>query len=271
MDGRQRSSRRVSKRNGCARLIRIAAILPAPGRASARPRVGLVSHLDKVFRPEEEQGNGFRRRQSGDRAYGPGTVDTKGGTVAMFPMLQVLRRAPPHRFERVDQTLSFTGAEEVLSSGFGRLARKRLAGAAALVFEGGRRSGEAWTVVTSRKRRAVFRIRIDGRGPHAGRRMGRGPDAILQLAETLLRVGRLTTRERSRSVNLGRIHGSTTVNRVPEEAESEAGDAASRSDSIQEGRAALPILAGTGGVRPAWTHLPAAVSWTCCTKGPQRG
>jgi len=42
------------------------------GGASGR-KIGLVSHLDTVFSPEEEERNDFRWRVEGDRAYGPGT------------------------------------------------------------------------------------------------------------------------------------------------------------------------------------------------------
>jgi glutamate carboxypeptidase len=223
-------------------------VLTRPGRGG--PRVGLVSHLDTVFPPEEEQRNGFRWCREGDRIYGPGTVDNKGGTVAMFLMLQVLRRGAPEWFERVDWTLLFNGAEEVLSPDFGRLARGRLAGAAAaLVFEGGQRRGEAWTLVTSRKGRAVFRIRVEGRGAHAGTRPERGANAVVQLAETVLRAARVTDWERSRSVNVGWIRGGTAVNRVPEEAEAEVEMRALDPAVFAEGKAALLALAGIGGVR----------------------
>ena len=41
--------------------------------------IALVSHLDTVFPPEEEARNGFHWQPDGDRIYGPGTHDIKGG------------------------------------------------------------------------------------------------------------------------------------------------------------------------------------------------
>ncbi|MCX8107672.1 MAG: hypothetical protein N3G20_02595, partial [Verrucomicrobiae bacterium] len=46
--------------------------------------LALISHLDTVFPPEEEEQNGFRWRVDGDRVYGPGTHDIKGGTVMIW-------------------------------------------------------------------------------------------------------------------------------------------------------------------------------------------
>ena len=47
-----------------------------------------MSHLDTVFPPEEEARNNFRWQPEGDRIFGPGTHDIKGGTVMMWLVLQ---------------------------------------------------------------------------------------------------------------------------------------------------------------------------------------
>ncbi|MBE2225342.1 MAG: hypothetical protein IAF02_27650, partial [Anaerolineae bacterium] len=43
--------------------------------------IGLVSHLDTVFPRDEEIRNNFAWFEAGERIYGPGTVDIKGGTL----------------------------------------------------------------------------------------------------------------------------------------------------------------------------------------------
>src|SRR5436305_1150764 len=60
-------------------------LLSRPGRSSRR--VALVSHLDTVYPPEEEAAQGFTWRDEGERLYGPGTSDIKGGTVVAFMAL----------------------------------------------------------------------------------------------------------------------------------------------------------------------------------------
>jgi len=48
-------------------------------RGRSAKSVAMVSHLDTVFPPEEEIRNNFRWQPEGDRIYGPGTQDIKGG------------------------------------------------------------------------------------------------------------------------------------------------------------------------------------------------
>jgi len=50
-------------------------------------KVAFISHLDTVFPPEEEQRNHFHWHRVGDRIYGPGTQDIKGGTVMIWLVL----------------------------------------------------------------------------------------------------------------------------------------------------------------------------------------
>ena len=57
-------------------------VLTRPGRTSRS--VAMISHLDTVFPPEEEARNNFRWRVEGDRAYGPGTHDIKGGSGVVY-------------------------------------------------------------------------------------------------------------------------------------------------------------------------------------------
>src|SRR5689334_23708208 len=44
-------------------------------RGRTKKSIAMVSHLDTVFPPEEEQRNNFRWQPEGDRIYGPGTHD----------------------------------------------------------------------------------------------------------------------------------------------------------------------------------------------------
>src|SRR5438067_18817 len=53
--------------------------------------VVMVSHLDTVFTREEELANDFSFRAEGDKIYGPGVGDIKGGTVTALMVLDALR------------------------------------------------------------------------------------------------------------------------------------------------------------------------------------
>src|SRR5262249_25639062 len=59
-------------------------------RGNTNRTIVLVSHLDTVFRIEEEQKFDFRFRIQGDKLSGPGVADIKGGTLLALMMLDAL-------------------------------------------------------------------------------------------------------------------------------------------------------------------------------------
>src|SRR5947208_14183115 len=106
-------------------------------RGRGTKSIAMVSHLDTVFPPEEETRNNFHWQPDGDRIYGPGTHDLKGGTVMIWLVLQALRVQAPAAFEDTTWKLFFNSSEETLSQDFGDVCRSRFDRdpLAALVFE----------------------------------------------------------------------------------------------------------------------------------------
>ncbi len=194
-------------------------VLTRPGRTSHT--VGMVSHLDTVFPPAEEIVNEFFWRAEGQRIYGPGTVDIKGGTVVMYMMLDALRRAVPDFYDDVNWVLLLDASEETDGSDFGDLCKERLVDAsplACLIFEGGLIEGRKARVVVARKGMAVYQVRAEGRAAHAGTSHEQGANAIVQLAEAAVQIAGLTDYRRHLTFNVGTIAGGSVVNRVPHEA-----------------------------------------------------
>ncbi len=196
-------------------------VLTRPGRGGPALKIGLVSHLDTVFPPEEETANGFAWREEGERIYGPGTIDVKGGTVLLHMVLDALRRAAPEAYDAVTWVVLLDASEETLADDFNALCLERLApdARACLVFEGGHTAGEAFTVVVARKGMAVYRVTAEGKAAHAGSAHPEGANAIVQLADTIGRIAALTDYERALTFNVGRVSGGTVTNRVPHLAE----------------------------------------------------
>jgi len=185
-----------------------------------RAPVVLVTHLDTVFPPEEELRNDFHWQAEGERIYGPGTVDNKGGTALIWLMLRVLSEVNPRLFEQTHWLVAANSAEEVIGSDFA-LATRQLCpqGARAiLVFEGGPKDDVGWHIVTSRKGRAEYRITCTGRAAHAGSNHALGINAVVELSKLLPQVAALTDLSRELTVNVASIHGGTVLNRVPHEA-----------------------------------------------------
>ena len=183
--------------------------------------IAMVSHLDTVFSAAEEIQNDFSWRQEGDRIYGPGTVDIKGGTVMMYIVLDALQAFAPHLFESVDWQLAVDGSEEALSDDFGMLCLEHFPKntLACLVFEGGTPNKKGFSLVVARKGRATFRVSVEGRSAHAGNNHALGANAILQLSHTVQQIAALTNYEQKITFNVGTATGGSVINRVPHHAE----------------------------------------------------
>ncbi|MCP4358814.1 MAG: M20 family metallopeptidase, partial [Chloroflexi bacterium] len=144
---------------------------PGTGQPQAGGKtIGLISHLDTVFPPEEEAANDFRWREAGDRIYGPGTVDIKGGTVVIYMMLDALRKFAPQQYAEATFVVLVNASEEMLCDDFGEVCAQHLVpeAQAALVFEGGHSQNGRCSVVVARKGRATYHVTVEGKSSHAG-------------------------------------------------------------------------------------------------------
>ncbi len=187
-----------------------------------RKTIGLVTHLDTVFPPEEEAKNNFRWLVEKDRIYGPGTHDIKGGTVMIFLILSAMHALFPKEFNSVNWVILADSHEEQLAVDFGDLCLKILGKEvmACLVFEGGAMQGTTYPVVVARKGRIEFRVRVEGRAAHASL-ADQGVNAIVQLSRVLPVIANLADHAKDLSVNLGAIRSPTVINRVPHWAEAD--------------------------------------------------
>ncbi|MCB8949723.1 MAG: M20/M25/M40 family metallo-hydrolase [Ardenticatenaceae bacterium] len=196
-------------------------VLTRNGRT--KQTIGLVSHLDTVFPAHEEERNNFHWREEGDRIYGPGTVDIKGGTVLIYMMLEALQQHAPEQFEAVNWVILVDASEEAEAEDFGQLCIERLEGPdtlACLIFEGGSKVDDTYQIVVARKGMAIFQVKTEGRAAHAGSYHPQGANAVVQMAHTILKLAAITDYERQVTVNVGTMRGGVVTNRVPHEAES---------------------------------------------------
>jgi glutamate carboxypeptidase len=185
---------------------------------SSQQRIGLVSHLDTVFPPQEEMSNDFHWRREGDRIYGPGTVDIKGGTVLIYMVLAALQEEVPDLYESMNWVVLVDASEEDDAEDFGRICRERLEGAetlACLIFEGGYQEKEEFWVVRMRKGMAVYEVNVEGKAAHAGTSHNQGANAIVQMAHTIQKLAEMTDYDKRVTVNVGVVSGGTVTNRVP--------------------------------------------------------
>lgn len=188
-------------------------------RGQSGRSIGFVSHLDTVFPPEEELENDFAWREAGERIYGPGIIDIKGGTLIMYMMLDALRALAPAVYDDITWTLLLDASEETDGADFGQLCLDRLSGAlACLIFEPGLVWEGKANVVVARKGMAVYQVEAEGKASHAGGFHEVGANAIVQIAEVAQDIAALTDYSRGITFNVGTISGGTVTNRVPHRA-----------------------------------------------------
>jgi len=208
--------------------------------------VVLVSHLDTVY-PEN-----FGWREEGDRIYGPGVCDIKGGTILLWMILRALRAKWPDLFERIDWRIALNASEEGGCADFPGLLRAEADGAAAcLVYEAGFQTPGGGTVVASRKGAARFLLEVEGREAHSGNAHDAGASAIRELCGKVEEIEALTDYQRGVTFNVGCIVGGTMVNCVPGRAQAEIDLRTPTPADYVWGRQALEGLAGEGVVRSA--------------------
>ncbi len=184
--------------------------------------IAMISHADTVYPPEEEERNNFRWSEEGDKIFGPGTIDIKGGTAMIYAVLEGLSIHYPALFQRINWEIFIDASEEDDNRDFGQLVRESLDREntlAVLVFEPGKFDGKQFKIVTARKGMAVFKITAEGRSAHAGTAHPKGVNAVVQLAEIVPKLAELTDYSRELTVNPGPFRGGTVTNRVPDFAE----------------------------------------------------
>jgi glutamate carboxypeptidase len=176
--------------------------------AASAPPVLLLGHLDTVW----PLGTLAARplRLEGDRLYGPGALDMKGGIAVIAFALRLLAEKGPLPAVTVFLTpLEETGCEPYRDRMLDAMRSSR----AVLCFE------NAWpggAVKTERKGVASFRLTARGRAAHAGSEFFQGANAIVALAQSCLEAARLTDRKSGITVNVGTISGGIHPNVVPD-------------------------------------------------------
>ncbi|MFQ5842642.1 MAG: M20 family metallopeptidase, partial [Thermodesulfobacteriota bacterium] len=191
-------------------------LLARKGGASIK-RLLCIGHMDTVFPEGEAKRRPFRI--DGDKAYGPGVLDMKGGIVVLLYSLYALLKADPNLYQALDLTLLFNSEEEILSpTSTPCVIREAKAADTVCVFEPARPKGQ---VVIKRKGAGKYYLTVHGKAAHAGAQPELGASAIEELARTILEFHALTNFEEGLTVNVGVIRGGSRSNIIAERASAE--------------------------------------------------
>jgi glutamate carboxypeptidase len=180
------------------------------GPRSDRPGLLLLAHLDTVH-PLRTIEHDLPLRREGDRLYGPGVYDMKGGA---YLALQAFKHVAARGAGALPLVYLVTPDEEIgspttraLIEDFGRRS------AYTLVLEPARDGGK---IVTSRKGVGRFDVRVEGRPAHAGSRHEDGRSAVREAARQILRIENMTDYGRGVTTTVGTIVGGSAVNVTPQ-------------------------------------------------------
>src|SRR5436309_3984265 len=191
------------------------------------PGILIMGHLDTVH-PVGTLGV-LPWRREGERCYGPGIFDMKGGNFIALEAVRMLQRLG--LTPALPVTFLFTSDEEVGSPSTRDLIEAEAARHKyVLVPEPGRADGG---VVTGRYAIARFNLKAIGRPSHAGARLKEGRSAIRIMADVIPQIEGMTTDACTFSV--GVIRGGQWVNCVASVCDAEALSMAKRQADLDSG------------------------------------
>jgi glutamate carboxypeptidase len=201
---------RIAGRDGCGDHL-----VARSSWGQDAPGILVLSHHDTVHPL------GFIKRLpfriDGDRAFGPGIYDMKGGAYLAYHAFRQI--CAPGARAPLGITQLYVSDEEIgsptsraLIEAEGRKAKY------VLVTEPARDGGK---IVTGRKGVARFEVFLKGVPAHAGTRPQDGRSAIRELGNVIQTLEALNDASRGISVNVGVVRGGTRPNVVAEEAYAE--------------------------------------------------
>lgn len=225
-----------------------------PHRDFGKPGILISGHLDTVHPLGTLAKLPFRRE--GNKAFGPGIQDMKGGNYAAVEAIRQLARAGIET--RLPVTVLFTPDEEVGTPATrGLIEAEAKKNAYVLVPEPARPDGGS---VTGRYAIARFNLKTEGRPSHAGWALKDGRSAIALMARKILEIEAMTTEDCTFSV--GVVHAGQWVNCVSSVCHAEVLSMAKRQEDLDRGVEAMLALAGSwnevafevtrGVTRPVW-------------------
>ncbi|WP_043363757.1 M20/M25/M40 family metallo-hydrolase [Belnapia sp. F-4-1] len=230
----------------------VRATFPHPN--PAMPGVLVMGHMDTVHPVGTLEPLPWR--VEGNRVYGPGVYDMKGGNWIALEAIRQLIRAGIATSRPV--TVLLTSDEEIGSPSTRDLIEAEAARhAVVLVPEPARPDGG---VVTGRYAIARFNLRATGRPSHAGARLADGRSAIREMCRQVVAIEALTNDDVTYSV--GVIHGGQWVNCVATHCDAESLSMAKRQEDLDRAVETMLALRPTGNdvqlevrrgvTRPVW-------------------
>lgn len=179
---------------------------------AGRPKAPVIftGHYDTVFRRGTFSDNPFRIKDG--RAYGPGCLDMKGGLVIALYTAMALEVAV---FKERPVKIAFAGDEE--GGKWHSFATKVMADyargcAAAFNMETGPIGGK---VCTGRMGAVAGHLTVHGVTTHSGNNFKAGRNAVVDAAEKIVEIDRLTDVAKGTLMTVAIVNGGQVINQIP--------------------------------------------------------
>ena len=241
---------RIAGRQGFGGCIRAR----FPHARQDEPGILIIGHFDTVHPIGTIEKLKWRRE--GNKCYGPGIFDMKGGSYLTLEAIRQLARASVGT--PLPITVLFTPDEEVGTPSTRDLIEAEAARNKYVLVPEPSRPNKG--VVTGRYAIARFNLEAIGRPSHAGITLSAGRSAIREMAQQILAIDALTTEDCTFSVGI--VHGGQWVNCVATTCTGEALSMAKRQADLDRGVEKILALSGTnndvtfkvtrGLTRPVW-------------------
>ncbi|MFN3745024.1 MAG: M20/M25/M40 family metallo-hydrolase [Hyphomicrobiaceae bacterium] len=232
-----------------------------PGRDGTNsPGILILSHLDTVH-PVGTLAGRLPIRRDGDRYFGPGIYDMKGGVAMAVEALKIAREnggvpLPVTHMLIPDEEIGSPSSRE-------RIEQEARAHKYVLVTEPCKNG----VIVTGRFAFQRFWIDVEGRPAHAGATNRQGRSAIRAMARLIEQIESMTDFERGMTFSVGTIEGGTFVNVMPIRCRAQVltvaptqaifDEVAARMAALESENDGITVRVERGPVRPLWqTHRP---------------
>ncbi|MGL4635734.1 MAG: M20 family metallopeptidase [Beijerinckiaceae bacterium] len=196
---------RIGGRDGLGDTLKVTA-----GPANGERPLLVMSHVDTVH-PLKTIERDLPLRREGDKLFGPGIYDMKGGA---YLAAEAFRDVAARGTAKRPLVFLFTPDEEIGSPTTRAMIEDEGRRAAyALVTEPARDGGK---IVTARKGVGRFEVNVEGRPAHSGARHQDGRSAIREAARQILAIEALTDYGRGVTTTVAQVSGGTAPNVIPQ-------------------------------------------------------
>ena len=201
-------------------------------------KVMLIAHMDTVYPDGILASQPYKR--DGNKLYGPGIADDKGGIAVILHSLEILKSLGWNNYATV--TVLFNPDEEIGSNGSGALIQALAAEHdVVLSYEptAAKSVAKLEGVLLASAGTAIAKMEVKGRASHAGAAPDEGRNALIELSHQMLATQDIAKNIPGAQLNWTYAQGGSVRNQIPAQAIATADVRLLKSDAAEKLQAAL--------------------------------